>query len=184
MNAFNRIFLIGMPGSGKSTIGRALAKPLSLNFIDADQTLIQRTGVAISTIFDIEGEAGFREREATLINELTSCPGILLATGGGAILREQTRHNLKQNGLVIYLRASVESLVERTRRDTQRPLLQGKPPEQALAALLAIRDPLYTETAHLIVDTKRQSVSKLVHHIIGALKETAYWDSSPITPEK
>ena len=119
------LFLIGMPGSGKSTVGRALARRLGFIFHDADDELIRRTGVSIATIFEVEGEVGFRQREAQVVADLVGLRGIVLATGGGAILRADNRAQLKRNGEVIYLRASIEELVKRTQRDRNRPLLHG-----------------------------------------------------------
>lgn len=167
------VFLIGMPGSGKTTVGKALANALSLRFVDADKEMVARTGVPIATIFEIEGEAGFRAREAQLIAELVHLPGILLATGGGAILSASSRACLREHGAVVYLRAGLAELRERTRRDTKRPLLQGNHPEEVLAQLLAVREPLYVETAHITVDANRENVAKLVQHIVDELKSQA-----------
>jgi shikimate kinase len=167
------VFLIGMPGSGKTTVGKALASALALRFVDADKEMVARTGVPIATIFEIEGEAGFRAREVQLIAELVHEPGILLATGGGAVLAEASRSCLRAYGAVVYLRAGLAELRERTRRDTKRPLLQGDNPEEVLARLLAVREPLYAETAHITVDANRENVAKLVQHIIDELKSKA-----------
>jgi shikimate kinase len=168
--ALPNIFLIGMPGAGKTTVGKALAEQLELRFVDADREMVTRTGVAIATIFEIEGEAGFRMREAQLIADLVLEKKVLLATGGGAILNEMSRQLLRANGAVVYLRAGLEQLAERTRRDTKRPLLQGDNAEQVLAQLLAVREPLYNETAHVIVDANRENMSKLTQQIIDELK--------------
>jgi shikimate kinase len=169
------IFLVGMPGSGKSTLGRSLARHFDLEFVDTDHVMVTRTGVPVTTIFEIEGETGFREREAQLIEEFTQQKGIVLATGGGAILRESNRHALRDRGLVIYLRARLDDLVERTKRDNKRPLLQGKSPREALQTLLAARDPLYNQVAHLTVDSGRQSVARLTGHVIKRLQDTGLW---------
>jgi shikimate kinase len=162
MNTFPNIFLIGLMGAGKTTVGKQLAKKLHLEFIDADHELETRTGVSIATIFELEGEAGFRCREAELIKELVDKPGIVLATGGGAILNNETRQRRHQKGVTIYLRARVEDLWKRTKKDRQRPLLQNTDPLKKLQQLFIERDPFYQETAHFAVDTGNHSVDKLV----------------------
>lgn len=169
------IFLIGMPGAGKSTIGKALAKRLSLKFIDADKEMVSRTGVPIATIFEIEGEAGFRAREVELIAELATRPGLVLATGGGAILNADNRRLLRESGAVVYLRASLAKLFERTQRDAKRPLLQGVDAMATLTQLLAVREPLYSEVAHITVESGHGSVSKLVESIVQQLIERGFW---------
>ncbi|MBU6467761.1 MAG: shikimate kinase AroK [Betaproteobacteria bacterium] len=165
MNTFPNIFLIGLMGAGKTTVGKQLAKKLHLDFIDADQELEARTGVSIATIFELEGESGFRQREAELIKELVEKPGIVLATGGGAILNANTRQLLQQKGVALYLRARVEDLWKRTKKDRQRPLLQNTDPLKKLQQLFIERNPFYEETAHLVIDTAHHSVDKLVAHI-------------------
>jgi shikimate kinase len=160
------IFLIGMMGSGKSTVGRRLAQALHREFIDADKEIEHRCGVPIPTIFDLEGEAGFRRREAALIDELTRREGLVLATGGGAVLLEENRRALHERGLVIYLRATLPELWHRLRHDKARPLLRTANPRQRIADLLALRDPLYEQTAHLSVTTGRQPVERVVADII------------------
>lgn len=171
MTPAGNFFFIGLMGSGKTTIGRALARRLNQPFIDSDHEVEKRTGVTIPTIFEIEGELGFREREAEVIADLTSCKGLVLATGGGAVLAPGNRRLLKENGTVIYLRAPLEELFARTSRDKNRPLLQTSDPLGRLRELYAQRDPLYRETAHLIVDTNRQSVQQLVFDIECRLQE-------------
>jgi shikimate kinase len=163
------IFLIGMPGAGKTTVGKALAKQLAMRFVDADKELVSRTGVSIATIFEIEGEPGFRSREVELISKLVLERGIVLATGGGAILDAANRTALRKHGAVIYLQAGLAELRERTRRDTKRPLLQGSDPEAVLSALLQIREPLYREAAHIVVNASRENIGKLAQHIIDEL---------------
>lgn len=162
------VFLIGMMGAGKSTIGRLLAQELLFEFIDADRELESRSGVPIPTIFEIEGEEGFRRREAALLDELTRRPQIVLATGGGAILDPDTRDALRQRGLVIYLRASLDEIVRRTRHDRSRPLLQAANPRERIDQLLKQREPLYTATADLVFQSAasnpRRLVTKLVEH--------------------
>ncbi len=170
------IFLVGMPGSGKTTVGKTLAKRLGLRFVDADKEVVVRTGVPIATIFEIEGEAGFRVREAQTIADLVLEKNILLATGGGVVLNADSRTLLRQHGTVVYLRAGVAQLRERTRRDTKRPLLQGDDPEAVLTRLLTTREPLYTQTAHVIVDASRDNVSKLVQQIIEAVNASSLLD--------
>lgn len=169
------VHLVGMPGAGKSTVGKALARQLALSFIDADHELVEHTGVSISTIFEVEGEAGFRQRESQLIAELCTRNGLLLATGGGAVLREENRTALRQSGVVIYLHAGLDHLWQRTRHDSRRPLLQTDNPRAALRSLLEVRDPLYRQTADLIVETGRQSVNKLVSEIMLALTRQHLW---------
>ena len=156
------IFLVGMMGAGKTSVGKLLAKRLGKTFHDSDQLIESRTGVRIPVIFELEGEAGFRARESAVIDELTRLDNIVLATGGGAVLDERNRAALRSRGTVVYLRASVSNLWQRTRHDRNRPLLQTADPEARLAQLHAQRDPLYSATAHLTVDTVSQSVRALV----------------------
>lgn len=163
------IFLIGMPGAGKTTVGKALAKQLALRFVDADKELVSRTGVSIATIFEIEGEPGFRAREVELISKLVLERGIVLATGGGAILNAVNRVALREHGAVVYLQAALVELRERTRRDTKRPLLQGDDPEAVLSALLQVREPLYREAAHIVVNASRENIGKLAQQIVDEL---------------
>ncbi len=167
------IFLVGMMGAGKTTIGRALARRLDLEFIDTDRVLVERTGVPVATIFEIEGEPGFRKRESAVLCELAASPGAVIATGGGAILAEENRRVMREHGTVVYLRARLESLWERTRRDTSRPLLATADPRGTLAALLEQRDPLYLEAAHLVVDTGPQSAAALVGRLATMLRRRA-----------
>lgn len=169
------IFLVGLMGAGKTSAGRALARRLGKSFYDSDHEIEKRTGVAIPVIFEIEGEAGFREREAAVLRELAALPDIVLATGGGAVLREDNRRVLRAGGTVIYLRALPNDLWLRTRHDRNRPLLQTADPLATLEQLYAERDPLYRETAHVVVDSGRQSLrtlmqktEKLLHsHLAG-----------------
>ena len=156
------LILVGMMGSGKTTIGRTLAKHLGKVFVDSDEEIQQRTGVTIAHIFDIEGEAGFRQREAAAIHDLVGRDNMALATGGGAVLAEQNRALLKQNGIVIYLKASVHDLWQRTRHDRSRPLLQAVDPRARLTELHHQRDPLYQEVADIVVQTGRQSAHALM----------------------
>lgn len=159
-------------GAGKSTIGRLLAKELNLSFIDSDREIENRSGAAISWIFDVEGEQGFREREQNIIAEIcnNSQEGFVLATGGGAILNATTRKLLIEKSTVIYLYASVEQQIARTIKDKQRPLLQVANPAKVLESLMYIRDPLYREVAHLIVVTDERPPRFLIQHILESLK--------------
>lgn len=159
------IFLVGLMGAGKTSVGRMLAKRMNKDFYDADAEIERATGVKIPVIFDIEGESGFRAREEKVIERLTAMQDIVLATGGGAVLLPANRARLKQHGRVIYLRAAPEDLWKRTRRDRNRPLLQTANPLAKLKELHAQRDPLYTEVADLVVDTGAQSVGTLTTHI-------------------
>ncbi|MBK8016375.1 MAG: shikimate kinase [Betaproteobacteria bacterium] len=163
------VFLVGLMGAGKTSVGRLIAKRLGKQFLDSDHEIEARTGVKIPVIFEIEGEAGFRQREAAMIDELTQLDGIVLATGGGAVLNPSNRRALHERGSVVYLRASVDELWNRTRRDRNRPLLQTADPRGRLAELMAIRDPLYREVAHLIMDTGSQSLRTLVNRLESAL---------------
>ena len=161
----NNIFLIGPMGAGKSTIGRKLAKKLKLQFFDSDQEIENRTGAKISLIFEIEGEPGFRTREKDMIDELTKYSDIVLATGGGAVLDTVNRKNLKERGIVVYLRANAKQLLRRTSRDTKRPLLNTGDPKKKMEALMQERAPIYEKMADLIVDTDKQSVPLIIDEI-------------------
>jgi len=160
------VFLIGMMGAGKTTVGRLLAHALGFEFIDADRELEARNGVLIRTIFSVEGEEGFRKREAALLDELSQRSGIVLATGGGAVLNADTRKRLKQRGLVVYLRASSDEIHRRTRNDRSRPLLQTADPRARIDELLAQRQPLYEETAHLTVQSAVANPRRLVRRLL------------------
>ena len=152
-------------GAGKTTVGKLLAKHLGKQFVDSDHEIERRTGVKVHLIFELEGEAGFRARETAVIDELTQQENIVLATGGGAILYAENREALHNRGTVIYLRANVEDLWRRTRHDKNRPLLQTENPRARLQQLLNQRDPLYRETAHVVIDTGEQNVQKLVRQL-------------------
>jgi shikimate kinase len=168
------IFLVGMMGAGKTTVGRALAARLRRPFVDTDRLLVERTGVPVATVFEIEGEAGFRRRESLLLEEVAAAQDDqVVATGGGAVLSAENRALMRAHGTVVYLRARLESLWERTRHDTTRPLLATPDPRGTLAALLEAREPLYLEAAHLVVDTGAQSASTLVARLAAKLRETA-----------
>jgi len=165
------IFLVGLMGAGKTSVGRMLAKRTGRFFYDADAEIERATGVKIPVIFEIEGEDGFRRREEKMVAALTAMQGIVLATGGGAVLSSVNRELLKTRGRVIYLRAKTEDLWRRTRRDRNRPLLQIPDPLAKLKELHAQRDPLYTEVADLIVDTGSQSIGTLATQIQSRLAE-------------
>ena len=157
-------------GSGKTTIGRALAKHLGKTFVDTDEEIQQRTGVTIPHIFDVEGEAGFRQREAAAIRELAARDNMVLATGGGAILSGQNRDTLGRNGIVVYLKANVHDLWQRTRHDRGRPLLQTADPRAKLTELFEQRDPLYRQVADISVQSGKQSVQALMLHLMEEIE--------------
>ena len=164
------LFLTGSMGAGKSTIGRQLSRQLRMAFYDSDREIENRTGVDIPLIFELEGEQGFRKRERLIIDELTLLPNIILATGGGAILDADNREHLAERGLVIYLHASVNQQLARTKHDRNRPLLQTDNPRQRLEELMQVRDPLYREIADLVIDTDGKRVMAVVNQIIRKLK--------------
>jgi shikimate kinase len=161
----DNIFLIGLMGAGKTSVGKLLARRLGKTFFDCDLEIERVTGVRVPVIFEIEGETGFRLRENRMLAELTRLRDIVLATGGGAVLSEENRGLLSGNGIVVYLRATPHDLWQRTRHDRNRPLLQTPDPLAKLTELHTERDPLYREIADVIVDTGHQSVSNLVHRL-------------------
>ena len=171
MKKSENIYLIGLMGAGKTTIGRELAKALRLPFYDSDKAIEENTGVDIPTIFEYEGENGFRKREQEMIAKLTDIDGIVLATGGGAILREENRKRLKKNGFVVYLQCSIEHILQRTRRDTQRPLLNTEDPKQRLETLLTERESLYLDCADFTIDTGEIQSKAVVKAILEAFQE-------------
>jgi shikimate kinase len=162
--------LVGMPGSGKSTVGRQLARRLALPFFDSDPLIEQRLGCSIREYFAREGESAFRDVEEQVLRELAQGPSAVVATGGGAVLRQATREALRASGRVIYLRSSPEELYRRVRHDTARPLLQVADPLARLRALHAERDPLYREAAHFHIETGRPSVPTLVNMVLMQLE--------------
>lgn len=162
--------LVGPMGAGKSTIGRLLAKELRLLFKDSDKEIEQRTGTNIPWIFDVEGEQGFREREHAALAALCQLDGLVLATGGGAVLREDNREILRAGGRVIYLCTSVDQQLERTSRDRNRPLLRGPDPRSVLEALMAVRDPLYRSVADIVVETDERPPRLVVAEILERLR--------------
>ena len=165
------ISLVGLPGGGKSTVGRQLAKRIGARFVDSDALIEERIGMPIRSFFDLHGEAAFRDREEAVIDELTLHEGepLIIATGGGAVLRPVNRAHLHDRTTVIYLRSSPEELYRRLRHDTQRPLLQVADPQAKLRELYEQRHPLYEEVAHYSVDTGRPSVATLVNMIMMQL---------------
>ena len=166
------IFLVGLMGAGKSTIGRHLAKSLGLEFVDSDHEIERRTGANIPLIFDVEGEEGFRQREKKIIAELTQRDGIVLATGGGVVLDPENRACLRDRGKVIYLSATVEQLLARTAKDRNRPLLQTPDPRSRLQELLAARDALYREVADVVVDTGGRTARSAEREILAKIRPT------------
>ncbi len=174
LNAKTNIFLVGLMGSGKTTIGRALAKKLGKRFVDADHEIEVRTGASIPLIFEIEGEASFREREADVIKDLTAEEGIVLATGGGAVLNAQSRAFLKSRGIVIYLNASIASIMQRTSHDKNRPLLQTADPKARIESLSVERSPLYQEVAHITIETGRPNVQSVIQNILTQLEKIQF----------
>jgi len=169
LNADN-IFLVGPMGSGKSAVGRQLARRLGLEFVDSDAEIEARTGVDVACIFDREGEAGFRARERDVIDQLTRRSRSLVATGGGAVLDADTRERLRSRGCVVYLRTSVDQQLARTRRGTHRPLLENPDPRGTLQRLMLQRAHLYEETADLAVDTDGRKVRTVVDEIVRRLE--------------
>ena len=158
----NNVYLVGLMGAGKTTVGRSLARRLSLDFVDSDREIEARTGVSIPTIFEIEGEEGFRKREATVIGDLSRLSGQVVATGGGVVLRPENRAHIKASGYVVYLNVPPQILWERTRHDRNRPLLRVADPLARLNELFTLRDPYYREVADLVVDGGRGSASGIL----------------------
>ncbi len=167
------IFLIGLMGVGKSTIGKRLAKKLQKTFVDSDKEVEKRTGASIELIFDIEGEEGFRKRESDIIDELTSRDDIVLATGGGAVLLPENRERLSTRGRVVYLKAPVEVLARRMADDRKRPLLQSNDPQQKLQALQDEREPFYLEIADVIIMTDDLPLKHVVNRVLERLEQNA-----------
>ena len=158
-------------GSGKTTVGRQLAAELGKTFHDTDQEIERRTGVRIALIFEIEGEAGFRAREAQVVDQMTQFSNVVLATGGGAVLDADNRGRVARRGVVVYLHGQPKDLWNRTRHDKSRPLLQDTDPLEKLQSLYRQRDPLYREIADIVVDTGRQSARTLLHQLLPQVRE-------------
>ncbi|NPA72973.1 MAG: shikimate kinase AroK [Gammaproteobacteria bacterium] len=165
------IFLVGPMGAGKSTVGRLLAEKLHYDFVDSDHEIEDHTGATIPMIFDIEGESGFRDREEMIIDELSERKEVVLATGGGVVEREKNRQHLRSRGFVVYLKSPVEALIQRTKHDRNRPLLQNANPEKVLAELMERREPWYLEMADLVIETQQVPVHRVVKHIVDSLED-------------
>lgn len=164
------VALVGLPGSGKSTVGRQLARRLKLPFVDSDHEIEERLGCSIREYFEREGEERFRDVEESVIDELTAHPRGVLSTGGGSVLRPANRRHLRERGQVVYLKSSPDELFRRLRHDINRPLLQVADPLSRLRDLYTVRDPLYRETAHFLIETGRPSVGMLVNMIVMQLE--------------
>lgn len=165
------IYLVGMMGSGKSTIGKVLARAMDMPFIDLDHQIEAKCGVKIPVIFEIEGEEGFRKREAQVLEEVTEQEGIVMATGGGAILQPDNRALLRQRGIVVYLKASVDELYRRTCRDRNRPLLATQDPKGRLRELLTQREALYDEVADIVMETSSSTVTAVAQKLIERINQ-------------
>lgn len=165
MDGGSCIILVGPMGAGKSTVGRALAELLQYEFVDSDEEIERRTGANVSWIFEIEGENGFRDREQQVIAELVERERVVIATGGGAVMRDANREVLRRKGLVVYLCASLREQVRRTGNSRKRPLLAGKNRKSVLSELMRIRDPLYREVSDLVIPTDNRGAKKLAQHL-------------------
>lgn len=181
MDSSTNVFLVGPMGAGKSTIGRALASALNKTYRDSDQEIEARTGAPVALIFEIEGEAGFRQREASMLDELTRVTNVVLATGGGAVLSADNRRILRERGTVVYLHAPLETLLERTRHDRVRPLLQTGDRQGVLERLLEQRDPLYREVAHVVVETTHRPPANVAREIVNKLAQFRNEDATTRT---
>ncbi|WP_106419485.1 shikimate kinase AroK [Salinicola tamaricis] len=184
MRSLPNLFLIGPMGAGKSTIGRLLAAELQREFLDSDHQIEARCGANIPWIFDVEGEQGFRDRETAMIDELTQRSEVVMATGGGAVMRELNRQYLRERGTVIYLATTVEQQIRRTARDRNRPLLRHANPEQVLRDLFALRDPLYRATADLVVRTDRRSPKSVVADIVRRVTRLSQPLQAEVSPPR
>ncbi len=170
MNRSNNIFLIGPMGAGKSTIGRHLAELLNKEFQDTDHEIEKRTGASIPLIFEIEGETGFRNRESSVLDDLTNKSNLVLATGGGVILSVDNRRTLHSRGVVVYLHAPLETLLQRTRRDRHRPLLQTTDRRRTMEEILKAREPVYRQTADMVIETAHRSPASVAREIVRKLE--------------
>ena len=167
------IVLVGPMGAGKTTLGKLLATELSYEFIDSDKEIERRSGADIPWIFDVEGEEGFRNREVAVIQDLAKYNNVVLATGGGAVMRQENRDHLTRNGFIVYLNTSVDQQFNRTHKDKNRPLLQGdKDPRLVLTDLMAVRDPVYREVADFEIETNKKSLRLIVKSIVAALEQS------------
>jgi shikimate kinase len=181
VSKIDRIALVSMPGGGKSTVARHLAKRLGWGFLDSDYWIENRVGCSIKEFFETKGEEAFRDLEQQVIEELVNSSSMILATGGGAVLREANRVALRDHCTVVYLRSTPEDLFRRLRNDTKRPLLQVPDPLSKLRQLHAQRDPLYRETAHFCIETGRPSVTTLVNMVVMQLELAGLIDTTPVT---
>lgn len=179
MKQTNNIYLIGPMGAGKTTIGRLLSKSLGVSFVDSDKQIEQRTGVTIPMIFEYEGEAGFRKREAEVLAELTRLDGIVMATGGGSILSPENQELIRRHGFVVYLHCPVDKQLERTYKDANRPLLNTGDPRQKLQDLFDIREPIYRSLADYVVDTGQCSSRSAVRQILRVYHRTHFHQGRP-----
>jgi shikimate kinase len=168
------VSLVGLPGSGKSTVGRQLARRLQQPFFDSDHVIEERLGCSIREFFEREGEDRFRDIEESVLDELTQTPKAVISTGGGAVIRPATRRRLRERGKVVYLNSAPEEIFRRLRHDQNRPLLQVADPLARLRDLYAARDPLYRETAHFVIETGRPTVATLVNMIVMQLELAGY----------
>jgi shikimate kinase len=167
----NSIYLVGLMGSGKTTVGKLVSKKLHKSFIDSDEVIQEKAGVMVPLIFEYEGEEGFRKREAKALEELVAKKNIILATGGGIILEKNNQKLLVENGLVIYLKADYDLLASRLKNDRTRPLLQGVDIKERLKNLLKVRDPIYKTIADYVIDTKNKRASDIVNEIEKIFKQ-------------
>ena len=179
MDGGSCIILVGPMGAGKSTVGRALAELLQYEFVDSDEEIERRTGANVSWIFEIEGENGFRDREQQVIAELVERERVVIATGGGAVMRDANREVLRSKGLVVYLYASLREQVRRTGNSQKRPLLTGKNRKSVLSELMRIRDPLYREVSDLVMPTDNRGAKKLAQHLLAQILSESPEVSSP-----
>jgi shikimate kinase len=177
MNPSHNLFLIGPMGAGKSTVGRKLAARFGLNFIDLDHEIEAATGATVSLIFEIEGEQQFREREMKLLDDISASEGVLLATGGGAVINPVNRKNLRNRGFVLYLKTDVDTQLERLRRDRQRPLLQTADPRGKLLQLAEARNHWYEEIADLVWLSNQQTPKTAAEQLVQVLRE--HWQQLP-----
>ena len=176
----SNIYLIGPMGSGKTTIGQRVAKRLKMEFIDCDRNLEKQTGASVNLIFDVEGEAGFRKREGAMLKDLTSRQNVLIATGGGTVLKKKNRELLQRTGLVVYLQTSVSQQLHRLRLDRTRPLLQEGDRQQKLTRLAAARNPVYEELADLVFPSRNRGPEITARHLTRAI--LSCWEPS-LTPD-
>lgn len=171
MDEIRNVVIVGLMGAGKTTVGKALAKRLGWRFFDSDHEIERKTGVSVATVFEIEGEAGFRRREAETLAELCKSERIVLATGGGAVLSAENRTCLSEAGFVVYLKASPQQLYERTRHDRNRPLLQVADPLARLESLYTERAPLYEEVADFVIDSSRCNAHSAVQMLLKEVEK-------------